>query len=151
MHGRIRWTPGRKGLPLLALAVASIAVLFGALAGVAAATKATPVKTTVKIASTSATKFTGTVSSPKTACEKGRKVTLYRQTSARASASTEYPGYEPVGTVVTDADGNWEADAASGFSEFLEGTYRPSVSAKIVVFAGRHYKCSPTWGIPTPA
>jgi hypothetical protein len=148
MRGRIRWTSGRKGLPLLALAVA---VLFGTLTGAAGATKATSVKTTVTIASTSATKFTGTVSSPKKSCEKGRKVTLYRQTNARASASTEYPGYEPVGTVVTDADGNWEADAASGFSEFLEGTYRPSVSAKIVVFAGRRYKCSPMWGIPTPA
>jgi hypothetical protein len=134
----------------LSVAAAAVCAAY-VLAPAAATAKVTPVKTTVKITSTGATKFTGTVSSPKKACEKSRKVTLYRQANTRASASTEYPGYEPVGTVVTDAGGGWEADAASGFSEFLEGTYRASVSAKTIVFGGRHYRCSPTWGIPTPA
>jgi hypothetical protein len=150
MSGRIQWATWRRSLPLVAVAVASGAILLGALTGTAGAAKATPVKSTVKITSTSATKFTGKVTSPKAACEKGRKVTLYIQTSARL-LSTDYPGYEAQGTTTTNASGNWEADAANGFSEFLEGTYRASVAPKKVTADGHTWLCSPFWGLPTPA
>jgi hypothetical protein len=136
---------------MTASAVALSVVTVGALASTAGAVKApTPVKTTVKITSTGPTKFTGTVSASKKACEKRRKVTLYRQASARLYAGG-YAGWDALGTVLTDAEGDWEADAAHGFSEFLEGTYRASVSATVVTFAGHRYKCSPVWGVPTPA
>jgi hypothetical protein len=152
VSGLIHRAMGRRSLSLVAVVVASGAIL-GTMTGTAGAAKATPVKSTVKITSTSATKFTGKVTSSKKACEKGRKVTLYRQTSARllGADGPDYPGYEPLGTATTNASGNWEADAANGFSEFLEGTYRASVAPKRVTAGGHSWLCSPFWGMPTPA
>jgi hypothetical protein len=139
----------RRRLAILA-AVACAAALPGATAATALAAKATPVKTKVNITSTSATKFTGTVTSSKPACEKGRKVALYRQISPRllGADSPDYPGYEPQGATTTDAGGNWEI-VASEF--FAEGTFRAAVTPKTIVIGGRRYMCSSVWGGSTPA
>jgi hypothetical protein len=139
--------PGRAIPAFLALAVACAVICLGAVGGAAGAAKATPVKTTVKISSTSPTKFTGKVTAKK-ACEKGRKVTLYRQQSGRAASSSGYPGYEAEGTAKTDANGNWEIEASEAF---LEGTYRPSVAPMKVSGGGVSLLCSPAWGMPRHA
>jgi hypothetical protein len=117
-------------------------------AGTGMASASAPVKTTVTITSTSATLFTGKVGSPKKACAKGRKITLYRQMTAREGYAG-YPGYEPVGTDTTDASGNWEVTASNAF---LEGDYRVAVAAKKVSTGnGFFLSCAARWGIPTPA
>ncbi|HEX2392995.1 MAG TPA: hypothetical protein VHI77_08755 [Solirubrobacterales bacterium] len=146
MGGGAGVVPGRAILAPVAFAVASAVVCLGALAGAAAASKATPVKTTVKIASTSPTLFTGKVTSKK-ACEKGRKVTLYRQETARAGSSG-YSGYERQGTAKTDAHGNWEIEASEAF---LEGTYRAAVAPMKISSGGTSLMCSSAWGVPRHA
>ena len=140
MSGLVRRTSGRHSLALAGTVCAAIVL---AAAGTASA--GAPVKTTVKITSTSASLFTGTVSSPKKACEKGRKVTLYRQATARANYSG-YPGYEPVGKATTDAKGDWEIEASNAF---LEGDYRAAVAAKKVPAGGGFLSCATRWGPTT--
>jgi hypothetical protein len=146
MRGLVRRTSMRR-VAALAVTVACAAVL---LAATTAAASLTRVKTTVAITSTGATKFTGKVTSPKRACEKGRKVTLYRQMGARPLGAnvSGYPGYEPQGNDMTDADGNWEI-VASEF--FVEGTFRAAVAPKKITAGGHSWLCSPVWGRFTPA
>jgi hypothetical protein len=145
MGERIGVSSRRGALPPLAAAIACGAIFLGAQAGTAGA-KVTTVKTTVKITSTSATKFTGKVTASKKACEKGRKVTLYRQITTARVNHAGYPGYEPVGKTTTDANGNWELEAANAF---LEGDYRAAVAARKVPFGGGPLECAARWGPTT--
>ena len=133
-----------------------VTVVVGVAAGVAllagmtgsSAAKAIHEKTHVTITSTSATKFTGTVTSPKKACEKGRRVSLYRQEGSARLYGGPYEGFSLQGSTTTGPTGNWELDASSAF---LEGEYRAAVAPKVVTAGGKKYFCSPVWGSFTHA
>jgi hypothetical protein len=118
-------------------------VLVGMIAtGVVSA--ATPVKTSVTIVNANGERFTGRVTSPKKACVKGRKITLYVYiaTSGRRNLAG-YGGYEAVGKATTNASGNWEVEASE---VFLEGDYRASVASKRVSSGGDTFLCMARWG-----
>lgn len=123
----------------------SAVVAFGVvLVGVIAAGEvyaATPVKTSVTIVNANGEKFTGRVTSPKKACLKGRKVTLYMALGARRNYG--YPGFEAVGKATTRSNGNWEVKASEAF---LEGNYRAYVAPKRVTAGDESLFCMPRWG-----
>ena len=116
-------------------------VLIGAItAGEVSA--ATPVETSVTILNGNGERFTGRVTSPKKACMKGRKVTLYRKSTARRNYG--YPGYEVVGRATTRSNGNWKVDASE--EAFLKGNYRAFVAAKRVTTGDESLFCKARWG-----
>jgi hypothetical protein len=129
----------------------SAVVAFGmVLVGVIAAAEvsaATPVKTSVTILNANGERFTGRVTSPKKACVKGRRITLYMKISARRNYGG-YPGFEAVGRATTKSNGNWEAEASEAF---LEGDYRVFVAAKRVTADGQSLLCMARWGPPKHA
>src|SRR5690242_735399 len=114
----------RTRIHVLAIGIAGGVVLLGGLTA-SAASKAIHEKTHVTITSTSATKFTGRVTSPKKACEKGRRVSLYRQEGSARPYGGAYPGFSLQGSTTTGPTGNWELEASTAF---LEGEYRAAVA-----------------------
>jgi hypothetical protein len=123
-------------------------VLVGALAA-SEVSAATAVKTSVTILDANGERFTGRVTSPKQACVKGRKITLYIYTATSGRRNyAGYPGYEVVGKATTNANGNWEVKASEAF---LEGDYRASVARKKVSSGGDTFLCMARWGPPKHA
>jgi hypothetical protein len=116
-------------------------VLVGAIAA-GAVSAATPVKTSVTILNANGERFTGRVTSPKKACLKGRRVTLYMKIVARRNHGG-YPGFEAVARATTKANGSWEVKASEAF---LEGDYRASVAPKRVTSGGQSLFCMARWG-----
>jgi len=107
---------------------------------------ATRVKTSVTIRNGNSERFTGRVTSPKKACVKRRKVTLYVYTATNGLRSyAGHRGYEAVGRATTNAKGNWEI-RASASEAFLEGDYRASVASKKVRSGGHVFFCLARWG-----
>jgi hypothetical protein len=150
MNGGANRTSGRRALALLALTVAAAALCLGALAGTAGASKATSVKTVVKIYSGNSERFSGRVTAAKKACMKSRKVTLYvNSASAGQRSYGSYPGYEAVGTATTKANGTWLVRSRA--EPFLAGFYRASVAAKTVTSGGETFRCLAKWGPATNA
>src|SRR3954468_6849049 len=124
----------------------SAVVAFGMVLAVVIAagqvSAAAPVKTSVTILNANGERFTGRVTSPKKACRKSRKVTLYLATGG-LRAYGAYAGFEAVGRTTTKANGNWELEASEAF---LEGDYRASVAAKRVTEGGQSLLCMARWG-----
>src|SRR5262245_46445851 len=131
LSGRLGFDMGqmrRAGLkPRSAVAAFGIALVAVTVAGQAAA--ATPITTSVKILNGNGERFTGKVSSPKKACLKGRRVTLYMKNTARRNYG--YPGYQAVGSTTTRSNGTWEVKRRAE-EAFQEGDYRAYVAAKRV-------------------
>jgi hypothetical protein len=119
------------------LAVAAIA------AGEAIAAT-TPVSTSVTIGNGNGERVTGRVTSPKKACMKGRKITLYMAIGG-ARRNYGYPGFQAVGTGTTKSNGNWEVKRNSE-EAFQEGYYRAFVAAKRVTSGGESLLCMSRWG-----
>jgi hypothetical protein len=117
-------------------------VLVAAIATAEASAAATPVKTSVTILNGNGERFTGRVTSPKKACLKDRRVTLYFQTGGLRNYGG-YPGFEAVGRATTKSNGNWEVEASEAF---LEGNYRAFVAAKRVTDDGQSLLCMARWG-----
>jgi hypothetical protein len=141
MGAGVRSTSADGRLALLVVLVGALAILLGSLAGTAAAKKKkpTPVKTTIAITSTGAEKFTGTVSSPKKACDAGRSVTLYRQQGdGRVNLGAPVEGFDVDGLTRSGPTGIWEIDASA---VFLEGDYMAVVDKRIIGYEGHRYKC----------
>jgi hypothetical protein len=122
------------------IAVGLVAV--GAIATGEAIAATTPVSTSVTILNGNGERFTGRVTSPKKACLKGRRITLYMSTGARRNYG--YPGFEVVGKATTKSNGNWKVEKAS--EAFLEGYYRAFVAAKRVTSGGQSLLCMSRWG-----
>ena len=122
-------------------AVVAIGMVLVAVIAAAEVSAATPVKTSVKILNGNGERFTGRVTSPKKACMKGRKVTLYVAT--RGLRNYGYPGFEAVGRATTKSNGNWEVKASEAF---LEGDYRAFVAAKRVTAGDETLLCMARWG-----
>jgi hypothetical protein len=118
-------------------------VLIGVIAAGVVSAAASPVKTSVSILNGNGERFTGRVTSPKKACIKGRKVTLYMETGSARRNYGGYAGYEAVGKATTKSNGNWEIEASQAF---LEGNYRASVAAKRVTAGGETFLCMAKWG-----
>jgi len=120
-------------------------VLVGMIAAeVSAATSAT---TSVTIVNANSERFTGRVTSPKKACMKNRRVTLYMKISAGRSYEG-YRGFEVVGKATTKSNGNWEARASEAF---LEGDYRAFVASRRVMSGDQVLLCMSRWGPTTHA
>jgi hypothetical protein len=123
-----------------AVAFGILLIVAVAAAEVSAAT--TPVKSSVTILNGNGERFTGRVTSPKKACMKGRRVTLYIATGGRRD-DAGHPGFEAVGRATTKSNGNWEIRASEAF---LEGDYRAFVAAKRVTDGGGSLLCMSRWG-----
>jgi hypothetical protein len=130
------------------VAVAAVALCLGVLAGTAGASKATSVKTTVKIYSGNSERFSGRVITGKKAkaCMKARKVTLYvNSASAGQRISGRYfAGYEVVGSAKTKSNGTWLVRSRA--EPFLAGVYRAYVAARTVTSGGETFRCMAVWG-----
>jgi hypothetical protein len=124
-----------------AVAAFGIALIAVTLAAEAAA--ATSTMTSVTILNANGERFTGKVSSPKKACLKGRKVTLYMKSNARRSYA--YPGYAAVGRATTRSNGTWEVKRGAE-EAFQEGDYRAFVASKRVNAGGQSLLCASRWG-----
>ena len=122
-------------------AVVAIGMVLVAVIASAEVSAATPVKTSVTILNGNGERFTGRVTSPKKACMKGRRVTLYVAT--RSLGNYGYPGFEAVGSASTKSNGNWEVRASEAF---LEGDYRAFVAAKRVKAGDETLLCMARWG-----
>jgi hypothetical protein len=118
-------------------------MVVGAIAAGAVSAATTPVKTSVTILNGNGERFTGRVTSPKKACIKGRKITLYMETASARRNYGGYAGYEAVGKATTKSNGNWEIEASQAF---LEGNYRASVAAKRVTAGDETLLCMAKWG-----
>jgi hypothetical protein len=116
-------------------------VLVGAIAA-GAVSAAVSAPTSVTILNGNGERFSGRVTSPKKACMKGRRVTLYLKLSGLRSYEG-YPGFEAVGKATTKSNGNWEVKASEAF---LEGDYRPFVAAKRVTSGDETLLCMARWG-----
>ncbi len=122
-------------------AVVAIGMVLVAVIASAEVSAATPVKTSVTILNGNGERFTGRVTSPKKACMKGRRVTLYVATSGLRNYG--YPGFEAVGSASTKSNGNWEVRASEAF---LEGDYRAFVATKRVKAGDETLLCMARWG-----
>ena len=122
--------------------VAVVLVVIGAIAAGEAIAKTTQVSSSVTIGNGNGERVTGRVTSPKKACMKGRKITLYLSIGARRNYG--YPGFEAVGTATTKSNGNWEVKASE--EAFLEGYYRAFVASKRVTSGGESVLCMSRWG-----
>lgn len=118
-------------------------VVIGAIAAGEAIAKTTQVSSSVNILNGNGERVTGRVTSPKKACMKGRKITLYLSINARRNYG--YPGFEAVGTATSRSNGNWEVKRNSE-EAFLEGYYRAFVAAKRVTSGGESVLCKSSWG-----
>ena len=116
-------------------------VLVAAIGAGAVSAATTPVKSSVTILNGNGERFTGRVTSPKKACMKGRRVTLYVAT--RSLGNYGYPGFEAVGKATTRSNGSWEVRASEAF---LEGDYRAFVAAKRVTAGNESLLCMARWG-----
>ena len=123
-------------------AVVAFGMVLVAVTTAAGVSAATPVKSSVTILNGNGERFTGKVTSPKKACLKGRKVTLYVATAGLRNY-TGYPGFEAVGRATTKSNGNWEVKASEAF---LEGDYRAFVAAKRVTAGDETLLCMARWG-----
>ena len=126
-----------------AVAAFGIALVAVTLAG--EATAATPITTSVTILNANGERFTGKVSSPKKACLKGRRVTLYISMKSVARRNYGYPGYGVVGRATTRSNGTWEVKRGAE-EAFQEGDYRAYVAAKRVDAGGKSLLCASRWG-----
>lgn len=120
----------------LALALLMLYAM-SSLAGWAAASSTTTVKSTVTISSGEGTEFKGKVSSPKKRCRAHRTVKLYMRAGSARSADTL------VGTDVTDASGAWSIEGS-----FVAGIYYARVVAALIHVNGIPVRCAYDWTIP---
>jgi hypothetical protein len=124
-------------------AVAAFGIALVAVTAAGEATAATPIRTSVTILNGNGERFTGKVSSPKKACLRGRRVTLYMKSIGRRSYG--YPGYEAVGRTTTRSNGTWEVKRGAE-EAFQEGDYRAFVAAKRVNAGDQSLLCASRWG-----
>jgi hypothetical protein len=121
------------------VAVGVVLVTVIAAAGVSAATSVT---TSVTILNVNGERIAGRVTSPKKACMKGRRVTVYLR-SASTRRNYGYPGYQAVSSATTKSNGNWEVKASEAF---LEGDYRAFAASKRVKSGDETLLCKSRWG-----
>ena len=124
-------------------AVVALGMVLMAVIAAAEVGAATPVKTSVTILNGNGERFTGKVSSPKKACLKGRRVTLYRKISGRRNYGL--PGFEAVGGATTMPNGTWRIEASG--EAFLKGGFRASVAAKRVMDGDESLLCAARLGV----
>jgi hypothetical protein len=124
-------------------AVVAFGVVLVAVIAAAGVSAATPVTTSVTILNINGERITGRVTSPKKACMKGRKITLYLR-SASVRRNYGYPGYQTAGRATSRSNGTWEVKPSS--ETFLEGDYRAFVASKRVTTGGETLLCKSRWG-----
>ena len=107
-----------RSIRLRAFGVLAVGMYLGLGLGSATAGDDT-VKSKVKITEGGATHFEGTVTSKKSKCEKGRKVSLSYQDGG------PYKRGEVIDSDRTDADGDWELNGS-----FQAGLYQAKVTEK---------------------